>query len=760
MKKAIIIALLLIAAIAFGAYDSRSRYSPSSPAVGIDWSTYGLTLTYPPDGDTLKFFSNGSDWTARTSDGSIMFESSETHENRTDHVLESYATARTIKQLGGEDADEELNNAYEAVKFTTGTSPLIMGSVKVRLKVTAATARNKAGIVCYLYSDDGGSPSKPNARVATSGTPWNFAGQSASSYQYVRFYFSTAQTLTANTSYWIVFREYPTTLAANGVVYTDTATATALHAYSANGSAWTTENNKRMGILVESATPSAVYGYALSDRAIYGYSDAYIGVHGWSTMDNGVRGDSKHGTGVWGESTNWYGVKGVSDYGVAGYFTRDVSTADESTYGAADANTPVVHIVQADSGDVGSILRLQGDDGDKLDFSSDGSNWLTTVSDGYIGFTSSESMGTSTVASFFPDCVSGETPAVGISGYKSSDQLRTMTMGFDTDTANRFTFSGVSVFNFDGTVKGTTATGTTASSSLYAYSSGTGTSLYSYSTSGLSIDARNSSTSTNTVIPIMTLGRLVSAAAGANGEGSSIDWYLENSNDDDELASQIATLWTNATDGAEASAITWSTRTGGAAVAEKLRLEGDGTFHLGANNTYTGTAVNSFILADGNEPITVTNGSGIVSKSGELYAFDAGGNDALLTNDREDEFYDPNYGKYIPTANIKSNRFLGIEQRIDLYKLAKLVEGLTGEKIITTTEIPTADWDVEQAKIIAEKQAEINKLTAVVAALEARIADANEVEAAELTKQKDGIVIPTMPKVRAKPQWIVDAEKE
>ena len=174
--------------------------------------------------------------------------------------------------------------------------------------------------------------------------------------------------------------------------------------------------------------------------------------------------------------------------------------------------------------------------------------------------------------------------------------------------------------------------------------------------------------------------------------------------------------------------------------------------------TYTGLPVNAIIIADGNEPITVTNGSGIVSKSGELYAFDAGGTDVLLTNDLESKYYDPNYGVYIPSAVIKSNKFLGIEQRIDLYKLARLVEQLTGEKVITTIPIAKADWDAEQAKLVARQQTEIDQLTATIAELTAKLAVADANEVAELTAQKDAIKVPEPYKARTKPVWISQAK--
>jgi len=106
------------------------------------------------------------------------------------------------------------------------------------------------------------------------------------------------------------------------------------------------------------------------------------------------------------------------------------------------------------------------------------------------------------------------------------------------------------------------------------------------------------------------------------------------------------------------------------------------------------------------------------------------------------------------------NPYAGIRQRLDLWKLAKAVEELTGEKIITVEELPTEDcrdWDTDQQSMFDEREQERLIAQAQITALEQEISliDPNNVELiAKKTAEKDTIKVKPKYEKKPKPNWI------
>ncbi len=194
---------------------------------------------------------------------------------------------------------------------------------------------------------------------------------------------------------------------------------------------------------------------------------------------------------------------------------------------------------------------------------------------------------------------------------------------------------------------------------------------------------------------------------------------------------------------------------------------------VGTTTAPTGTATKIIVLGDNTaEPTMGSNTAGIyamdVGGTVEVYAVDEAGNEALLTNAHEsqaDLTYVTDPLGNIPTGMVKRNAYLGIEQQIDMLKLARLVEQLTGEKLVTVREIPKRDWDAVEAERVVETDAEIASVTASKQAAEAKIielsasTDPNDVaECARLTEAVAKIEIPARYEAQPKPKWMNDVE--
>jgi len=125
--------------------------------------------------------------------------------------------------------------------------------------------------------------------------------------------------------------------------------------------------------------------------------------------------------------------------------------------------------------------------------------------------------------------------------------------------------------------------------------------VYGGSTNGIAGYLSINPATTDTVAEVLRLRRQTSGTA-ADGIGGSINFYAEDSAGTDELTGRIGNLLTTATSGSETSALTFWTRTGGAAIAERLRIDGAGNVGIGT------------LAGEGNRPV-YSDSNGVLTNS-------------------------------------------------------------------------------------------------------------------------------------------------
>jgi len=114
------------------------------------------------------------------------------------------------------------------------------------------------------------------------------------------------------------------------------------------------------------------------------------------------------------------------------------------------------------------------------------------------------------------------------------------------------------------------------------------------------------------------------------------------------------------------------------------------------------------------DPPTVVNTSQFyakdVSSSSEMFVIDEAGNISQLSS-HNFSLYTPDLVDKFPITLHHENKFLGIEQSIDMSKLARLVEGLTNEKLVYERTFLRESWSNSQTekKILFEKRGKKEK---------------------------------------------------
>jgi len=128
----------------------------------------------------------------------------------------------------------------------------------------------------------------------------------------------------------------------------------------------------------------------------------------------------------------------------------------------------------------------------------------------------------------------------------------------------------------------------------------------------------------------------------------------------------------------------------------------------------------------GAQPTVGSNTAGIyaddVGGTVEMFAVDEAGNDTQLSS-HNFELFDPPGDATLPFSFYAKNRYLGIEMAVDTYRMAQLVEQLSGEKLIYCRQLPEderLDWDEHQQNLKDKRDAEISDwdIQAASAALE------------------------------------------
>ena len=185
-------------------------------------------------------------------------------------------TASTLQDgsAGNTGSDEVFDNTWEAIKFTADGNHHIR-SFGVRLKVSVLLTNPASIIYGYLYTDNAGVPG-----IKISGSAYTRFGSITTSY--AEYQFAVSSLLSSGTSYWLVLKR--NAVPTGGTINIDRGTTgTALHSFSANGLAWTTENNKQAWHRIYSRTSYAVYATSTNSYAVRATSTNSIGVYATST---------------------------------------------------------------------------------------------------------------------------------------------------------------------------------------------------------------------------------------------------------------------------------------------------------------------------------------------------------------------------------------------------------------------------------------------------------------------------------------------
>jgi len=277
----------------------------------------------------LKIDSNGNIGIGTTSpaagyklDVAGFINSNQTVDQASYPSINAVQTAATLQDgSANTGADEAFDNTYEAIKFTASGAHNIR-SFGVRMKVSTALTNPTSVVYGYIYSDNSGVPGS-----SISGS--NYIRYGSLTTTYAEYQFSVSTTLTSGTSYWLVLKQ--SAVPAGGTIFIERGTSgTGLHAYSADGSSWTTEDNKQAwykiygrtsyGVYASSTNANGVYGSSINAYGVAGISTNGTGVYGSSANNYGVYGNSANFTGVYGSSANFTGVSGNSTnyYGVSG----------------------------------------------------------------------------------------------------------------------------------------------------------------------------------------------------------------------------------------------------------------------------------------------------------------------------------------------------------------------------------------------------------------------------------------------------------
>ena len=193
-----------------------------------------------------------------------------------------------------------------------------------------------------------------------------------------------------------------------------------------------------------------------------------------------------------------------------------------------------------------------------------------------------------------------------------------------------------------------------------------------------------------------------------------------------------------------------------------LNITADANLIIGGTSFGT-SATNTFVINNGTAP-TSSVGNGVqlyaedVSASSELKVRDEAGNVTTLSP-HNFKLFQPNQNFSFPWSYYSKNEFLGKEINVDMYKMCKILEQLTGEQIIYENNIPKKSWNENQLEIkqkIEEENAELNKKIAELNKELSQITDTVKIK--KINKILSNIQSEIKPNYIPKdpPQWLKD----
>jgi hypothetical protein len=289
-----------------------------------------------------------------------------------------------------------------------------------------------------------------------------------------------------------------------------------------------------------------------------------------------------------------------------GAITTSYQTLSVGTVYTMTAATDYWLVLKKSAATVGGDIILNSDvSADMGATSNDGTTWTKTT--GRMRYAVRGLTGNGSVNFSTNNYASYNSSVTGIALYGLSTNNIAIQGASTHNTAGYFSSAnGIGISSVSTNNTGGEFTSTTSTGGLFT------------STSGISGRFDINPTSTNTTAEILRLRRLTSGTA-ADNIGGGMDWYIEDAAGTAELSARMATVLTTATNGAETSAMTWWTRTGGSAIAENMRLDGNGSLGLGVTPTATlHLKAGSATIA----PIKLTTGTPLATTEAGAIEFD------------------------------------------------------------------------------------------------------------------------------------------
>jgi len=423
----------------------------------------------------------------------------------------------------------------------------------------------------------------------------------------------------------------------------------------ANASAGITRYGVYSSNTATGATSTNYGGYFTASGGTSNY-----GVQGVSSNDVGVYGTSTSGSGIYGQSTSGIGgtisinpsttnsvdeilrvrrtTSGTAAAGIGGsmdWYTEDDGGTAELTgrisnlltnAGAATEASALTFWTRTGGAAIAEIARINNsglvisaNSGITLSsgtgtysqtFTGTTTDAMTIVANSLTSGNALDISSTSTAAldqdALINVSVSGANASAGITRYGVYSS-NTATGATSVNYGGYFTASGgASNIGVRGISSDGYGVSGTSTSGYGVYGESTSSyGIYGYSTSSIAGHFVSNPATTNTIHEVLRLRRSTSSTA-ASGIGGSMDWYLEDDGGTTELTGRVANILTNAGAATEASALTFWTRTGGAAIAERVRINDAG--YVGIGDTSPGglltlTANGNLVFGDINDGV-------------------------------------------------------------------------------------------------------------------------------------------------------------
>jgi hypothetical protein len=214
----------------------------------------------------------------------------------------------------------------------------------------------------------------------------------------------------------------------------------------------------------------------------------------------------------------------------------------------------------------------------------------------------------------------------------------------------------------------------------------------------------------------------------ATGNFSSVSFRSDNDVPNQVEFASIRCIFSDKAAATLASQLAFTTRKAGA-VTEQARISDTGNFLVGTTAGPGGGDM-ALVMAQGTALSSMASNTGAVqvkdvAGTAEVFAVDEGATATQLSS-HNFELFDPDPAEPFPASFYAESPVTGHRVAIDTMRLARLVEGLTGETLVHYAAMPVedlADWHADQRRNAEQAMVERERYEARVAQQASREAD-------------------------------------